>query len=97
MNLCIRVGAVLLTMTCALQSRADETQVRLRDGPAAATVRASCSICHSLDYIQMNAPFLNRAAWEAEVRKMIKIMGAPIPEQDVAQIVDYLTMNYGVP
>jgi hypothetical protein len=44
----------------------------------------------------MNSPFLKRAAWEAEVRKMIKVMGAPIPEQEVATIVDYLTRNYGV-
>jgi hypothetical protein len=44
----------------------------------------------------MNSQFLKRAGWEAEVRKMIKVMGAPIPETDVPRIVDYLTRNYGV-
>ena len=43
----------------------------------------------------MNSSFLARAAWEAEVRKMIKVMGAPIPENDVDPIVDYLTQHYG--
>jgi hypothetical protein len=43
----------------------------------------------------MNSSFLNRAAWEAEVRKMMKVMGAPIPENDVGPIVDYLTQHYG--
>ena len=43
----------------------------------------------------MNSYFLTRTAWEAEVRKMMKVMGAPIPENDVAAIVDYLTQNYG--
>ena len=59
-------------------------------------MRANCSICHSLDYIQMNSPFMKRAAWEAEVRKMIKVMGAPIAEEKVQTLVDYLTRNYGV-
>ncbi len=44
----------------------------------------------------MNSRFMARAAWEAEVRKMMKVMGAPIPEGDVAAIVDYLTEHYGV-
>jgi hypothetical protein len=44
----------------------------------------------------MNAPFMKRAAWEAEVRKMIKVMGAPIAEEKVQPLVDYLTKNYGV-
>jgi hypothetical protein len=29
------------------------------------------------------------------VNKMIKVMGAPIPERDVPVIVDYLSKNYG--
>jgi hypothetical protein len=49
-----------------------------------------------LDYIVMNSPFLGRAGWEAEVRKMMKVAGAPIPENDVTAIVDHLTQQYGV-
>jgi hypothetical protein len=30
------------------------------------------------------------------VRKMMKVMGAPIEEQNVAALVSYLTRNYGV-
>ena len=90
------VAVALLACTCAVGSRADEALIQLRDGPEAVSVRANCSICHSLDYIQMNSPFMKRAAWEAEVRKMMKVMGAPIAEPDVAALVDYLTRNYGV-
>jgi uncharacterized protein YneF (UPF0154 family) len=43
----------------------------------------------------MNSTFLGHAAWESEVRKMMKIMGAPIAESEVSQIVDYLTQYYG--
>ena len=86
----------LLALTVAGIAMADENSVRLKDGPDAERVRALCSVCHSADYIQMNSRFLNRAGWEAEVTKMIKVMGAPISEADVPRIVDYLTRQYGV-
>jgi hypothetical protein len=95
-NLCTSIGVALLACACATGARADEARIQLKDSPEAATVRVNCSICHSLDYIQMNSPFMERAAWEAEVRKMIKVMGAPIAEEKVQTLVDYLTRNYGV-
>ena len=90
------VSLLLLGLGQLAIARADESQLQLREGPEAATVRGSCSVCHSVDYIGMNSPFMNRAAWEAEVRKMIKVMGAPVREEDVAPIVSYLTHHYGV-
>lgn len=86
----------LLTLGCTGLAHADEAGLQLKDAPQAEEVRARCSICHSADYIQMNSTFLNRAGWEAEVRKMMKVMGAPIPAEEVAQIVDYLARNYGL-
>jgi mono/diheme cytochrome c family protein len=74
---------------------ADESRVRLAVAAGSELVQARCAICHSLDYIPMNSPFLTRTGWEAEVRKMIKVMGAPIAEPEVAPIVDYLTAHYG--
>jgi mono/diheme cytochrome c family protein len=74
---------------------ADEQSIELKDGPARETVEVNCSGCHSLDYIVLNSPFLDRAKWEATVKKMIGPYGAPIDENDVAAIVDYLTANYG--
>ena len=93
-------GMKLLTTIMALSltsaAVADESALRLKDGPDADLVRGVCSICHSADYIQMNSPFLTRAGWETEVTKMIKVFGAPISEQDLPRIVEYLTRNYGV-
>jgi hypothetical protein len=90
------VTAGALGLACVAPAGADETSLHLKDGPELASVNAYCSICHSADYIEMNSRFLKRAAWEAEVTKMIKVMGAPIPESDVPRIVDYLVRNYGV-
>jgi len=86
---------MLIALLVASPALADESQVKLKDGEGKATVEANCSMCHSLDYIPMNSVFLDRKGWEGSVNKMIKVMGAPIPERDVPAIVDYLTKNYG--
>jgi mono/diheme cytochrome c family protein len=74
---------------------AGEPQVVLKEGAGQLLVEANCIMCHSLDYIPMNSVFLDRKGWEGSVNKMIKVMGAPITEQDAAAIVDYLARNYG--
>jgi len=56
---------------------------------------ANCGSCHSLDYIVMNSPFLDRQGWDGSVNKMIKVFGAPISAEDAKAIVDYLSANYG--
>jgi cytochrome c5 len=86
---------LLLSLIVAASAFADESQVKLKDGEGKHAVEANCSMCHSLDYIQMNSPFLDRKGWEASVNKMIKTMGAPIRGEDVPTIVDYLARNYG--
>jgi len=86
-------SAALLAWTGAL---ADETRIRMADAPETPTLIANCSGCHSLDYIQMNSRFVKRAGWEAEVKKMVSVMGAPVSEADAAKLVDYLTREYGV-
>jgi hypothetical protein len=85
-------GLVALTGSGAL---AAETPVLLKEAPGRATVENMCNGCHSLDYIRINAPFMNRQAWTAEVNKMINAFAAPIPQNDAAAIIDYLAANYG--
>jgi cytochrome c5 len=96
MNRSFALFLALLAVGCAAMAHGGESAIQLKDAPQAVQVRARCSICHSADYIQMNSAFMNKAAWEAEVRKMIKVMGAPIPEAEVAGIVDYLASHYGI-
>jgi hypothetical protein len=90
-----RFGAGLFFSLVAVSAYCGESSIKLAGGETATLVQLRCSTCHSLDYIVMNSPFLTRAAWDAEVRKMMKTMGAPIPENEVAPIVDYLTQYYG--
>jgi len=69
-------------------------QTQLKSGPGLDKVSTLCNVCHSLDYITMQPPF-PRATWTAEVNKMIKVMGAPINEEDAKTIIEYLASNYG--
>ena len=73
---------------------ADENTIRLQDAPDRDLVVARCSICHSVDYVQMNAPVFDRAGWQKSVRKMIDTFGAPISEDDAKRIVEYLGTHY---
>jgi len=86
---------IALLLIAAAPALAQESQLRLRDGPGRQLVEANCVMCHSLDYIPMNSPFLDRKGWEASVTKMIKVMGAPIAEGDAQKIADYLADQYG--
>jgi cytochrome c5 len=68
--------------------------IELKAGEGKEKTESLCSICHSLDYITMQ-PRFQRAQWAATVNKMIKVMGAPINEEDAKMIISYLTANYG--
>jgi mono/diheme cytochrome c family protein len=78
-----------------LPAIADEDAIRLQPGEGAELVRENCVACHSLDYIQMNSPFLDRKGWTAEVTKMVKAFGAPLEQDDQQKMVEYLTAAYG--
>ena len=87
----IALAAVLI----ALPALADEKPVDLKKAPGLDKVEGNCAACHSLDYIEMNSPFLTPAGWDAEITKMIKVFGAPIDDADAKIIADYLKANYG--
>ncbi|MBI2404537.1 MAG: sulfide dehydrogenase [Gemmatimonadetes bacterium] len=55
---------------------------------------AMCSVCHSVRYITMQPP-LPPEVWQAMVRKMIDVHGAPIPDDAARQITVYLQAHYG--
>jgi mono/diheme cytochrome c family protein len=92
----LTLTTAVAALLAAAPASADETRIRMRDGPELMTLVANCSGCHSLDYIQMNSRWVKRAGWEAEVKKMVTVMGAPVSPEDQAKLVDYLTREYGV-
>lgn len=89
------LSLIVATGTFASVASAGEDNIQLKEGPGREIVETRCVACHSLDYIEMNSPILDRKGWEASVGKMVRIMGARIDETEVQAIVDYLTTQYG--
>ncbi len=84
-----------IAVLIAVPALAQDQEIKLKPGPGLQQVEGNCGACHSLAYIPMNSAFLNAAGWNAEVTKMIKAMGAPIPDADAKAIEEYLAKNYG--
>lgn len=92
-----RVSLALGLAFCAAfsdGSHAGEQDVQLVQGAGREMTVARCAICHSVDYVEMVSPVMNRAAWEKTVRKMIDAFGAPVSEAERQQILDYLSEHY---
>ncbi len=68
--------------------------VSLKEGPGMDATRRYWGICHSLDYITTQQKF-PKARWQAEVAKMIKVFGAPVPAESAKEISDYIAAAYG--
>ena len=64
------------------------------EGPNSDAINNNCLTCHSADMV-LNQPPLQRQVWQAEVDKMRKTYKAPIAEEDVKPIVDYLARTKG--
>ena len=70
-----------------------EYPLDLAEGEGRAQTAGFCGMCHSPHYITMQPP-LPAAAWAAEVTKMRKVYGAPIPDASAALIIKYLQAHY---
>ena len=93
------VAAVLFTTAAAVaQKRSvqlppDNPSAQIKSGAGDDSVRRNCGFCHSTDYIVIQ-PHLSTEKWDAEVKKMIGVYGAPISAADAKTISDYLARNY---
>jgi hypothetical protein len=92
-----RLLVMFVLLAVAANAFAQERQITLKDAAGRTVTENYCAGCHSLDYIRINAPFMNRQTWTASVNKMVQMFGAPIAPNDAATIIDYLTANYGSP
>jgi hypothetical protein len=72
-----------------------EMDAPVAEASGRATFEGACSSCHTLRYVAEQPPFPRRV-WTAEVDKMRKVYGAPIPEERTKELVDYLVAVRGV-
>ena len=67
----------------------------LKPGAGADLANRQCLTCHSADYVNVQPPGKPLAFWKGEVEKMKKVYGAPIRDEDIEPIAQYLTREYG--
>ena len=94
--LCGLLGAIASAPANALDIKLPQETSQLKASTLAGyqSANAWCVMCHSLDYVNTQPP-MSAAFWSAEVTKMVKVYGAPIPEDQVKLISEYLGKTYG--
>jgi cytochrome c5 len=70
------------------------SDITFAGGAAADAINANCLSCHSAGMV-LTQPNLAKAAWAAEVDKMIHTFKAPIDQRNATAIVDYLSETKG--
>ena len=63
--------------------------------PGYAKAQANCTMCHSAEYMRYQPPNAARPYWDAMVHRMKAVFKAPIADEDMPAIVDYLAATYG--
>jgi len=63
--------------------------------PGYAKAQANCVACHSAEYMLYQPPTAPRPYWDNMVKRMKAVFKAPIADEDMPQIVDYLVKTYG--
>ncbi|MDW3687735.1 c-type cytochrome [Cupriavidus sp. CV2] len=74
---------------------AETASYRASELPGYRLVQQNCMTCHSAQYVQSQPPSSTRAYWEATVKKMKKPFGAPLKDEDMPAMIDYLVKTYG--
>ena len=73
----------------------DTVQLTPSPLPGYAKAQASCTMCHSAEYMRYQPPSAARPYWDAMVHRMKAVFKAPIADEDMPEIVDYLAKTYG--
>lgn len=66
----------------------------MKKGEGVYTTRGKCNMCHSFGYV-INQGKQSKEFWMEKTIKMIKVFNAPMNDEDVEIVVNYLYANYG--
>jgi len=83
------------TLAKDIQLPPDSVQLKPSELPGYAKAQANCTMCHSAEYMLYQPPTAPRAYWDAMVKRMKVVFKAPVPDEDMPAIVDYLAKTYG--
>lgn len=86
-------GAIAAPKTIELP--ADAVQLTPSSLPGYAKAQANCVACHSAEYMRYQPASASRTYWDAMVNRMKTVFKAPIADEDIPVLVDYLAKTYG--
>ena len=66
----------------------------MKEGKGMYSTKGKCNMCHSWGYTINQGP-QSKAFWRKKVVKMIAVFHAPIKNEDIEEVVEYLYANYG--
>ena len=89
------VGVLVAVPAIALTIELPADTAQLAPGPGSDLANRQCLTCHSADYVGIQPRGKPLAFWKGEVEKMKKVYGAPIPDEEIEPIAQYLTRAYG--
>src|SRR5712691_9858886 len=92
---CLVLGAFLSMPVTALEIQFPPESGVFKQDRGAEIANGQCLVCHSVEYVSTQPP-MPRTFWKSSVQKMQQKYGAPIPEEQVEPLVDYLVKNYGM-
>lgn len=88
-NLMMYLLALVLIVIPGIElPHAEEVQV---DGKA--LFEKTCSLCHSIE--RPKSKKKTAKEWEGTVMRMKNVNGAPVTDEEVKIVIEYLTENYG--
>ena len=92
LTLCLAVLVRDLSFDNTIMAAGQQAGAELPAGPGRDVTASTCSKCHSLANITNDRQ--DRNGWNATITKMVGL-GATGSDEDFAQILDYLTKNFG--
>jgi len=66
----------------------------MKEGKGMYSTKGKCNMCHSWGYT-LNQGLQSKKFWRKKVIKMIVVFKAPIENEYIDEVVDYLYENYG--
>lgn len=95
--LALGAAGVALAPLAAIEITLPAETERLIESPLPGYTLATtyCYACHSIDYVRVQPTGMSQAAWRASVVKMQKTFGAPVPDEAIDPIAEYLARTYG--
>ena len=95
------IKKILLTFLFVTATLVAETGITMpyidfpmKEGKGMYSTKGKCNMCHSWGYT-VNQGLQSKKFWRKKVIKMIVIFKAPIKNEDIDEVVDYLYENYG--